>query len=65
MNPDEAAIVKDLGLAVRALNAVLHKAHDANLAVKMDYVSAETIGKREPYRIYVAEVSKQAFKVMA
>jgi DNA-directed RNA polymerase specialized sigma24 family protein len=61
MNPDEAAIATELANAIRALNAVLEKARDAGLEVKVDSVTSREIGKRLDLRVYYAEVSKQAF----
>jgi hypothetical protein len=61
MNPDEAAIVTEIGEAVRALNAALAKAHDAGLAVDMHCASVARIDREGARSIYSAEVSKKAF----
>lgn len=61
MNPEETAIATELGNAVKALNNALHKAHAADLEVKVDYQTIEEIGKRHSLRVYYAEISKTAF----
>jgi hypothetical protein len=63
MSPEEAAIVKEIGAALRALNKALDNAWGANLEVKLDYTSHQLINKRLPIRNYFARVSKQAFDV--